>query len=74
MTIEQARNYLQSSGFSEEQINAIQDAFSMKDRWEQLEETIAEIRDNNKYDNDTATELCKFLLNYMDVLEKEITK
>lgn len=40
------------------------------DEWEQLKETIAEIKDNNTYDNNAATELCTFLLNYMAVLEK----
>ena len=40
-------------------------------RWQQLKETIMEIKDNNKYDNDTATEICGFLLKYMRVLENE---
>lgn len=40
------------------------------EEWKQLKETISEIKENNKYDNDTATELCRFLLNYMGILEK----
>ncbi len=41
--------------------------------WQQLKETITEIKDNNEYKfgNNDRTELCRFLLNYMGVLENE---
>lgn len=41
----------------------------MRENWQQLKETITEIRDNNKFEDNGATELCRFLLNYMGVLE-----
>ena len=46
------------------------DAMPM-DKWKQLKETITEICDNNKYDNEDVTEVCVFLLNYMKILESE---
>ena len=45
--------------------------FAECEEWKQLKETITEIKDNNQYDNDTATELSQFLLNYMKILESE---
>lgn len=42
----------------------------MKEQWDELKETIIELRDNNG----TATQqgVCKFLVNYMNVLEAQI--
>ena len=42
-----------------------------KYKWQQLKETITEIRDNNEFEKDDVTTLCRFLLNYMGVLEDE---
>lgn len=42
-----------------------------KEKWQQLKETIAEIKDNNEFEKDDVTVLCTFLLNYMGVLENE---
>ena len=42
-----------------------------KCKWQQLKETITEIKDNNKFEKGDVTTLCRFLLNYMGVLEKE---
>ena len=42
----------------------------MKEQWDELKETIAELRDNNGIA--TQQEVCKFLANYMDVLEKQV--
>ncbi len=44
--------------------------FSECEEWKQLKETISEIKENNKYDNNTTTEWCRFLLNYMEILER----
>ena len=59
-------------------IDAINDVLDLEsiptvgaDNWQQLKETITKIRDKNKYVNDTATEICSFLLNYMGVLENK---
>ena len=41
------------------------------DKWKQLRETVSEIRDNNEFEGNGATEICKFLLNYMEILENE---
>lgn len=48
----------------------------LKDKWQQLKETITEIKENNEFEgngdaNLGATEICKFLLKYMSVLESE---
>lgn len=39
----------------------------MDDKWNQLKETIEEIYENSY----NYQEICRFLLNYMDILEKE---
>ena len=43
----------------------------MKEQWQELKETIIEIRDNNKFNEDVSA-VCKFLINYMGVLEKQM--
>jgi hypothetical protein len=43
----------------------------MKEQWQELKETIIEIRDNNKFNEDVSA-ICKFLINYMGVLEKQM--
>ena len=43
----------------------------MKEQWQELKETIIEIRDNNKCNEDVFL-LCRFLINYMGVLEEQI--
>ena len=40
----------------------------MNEEWRELKETITELRDNNG--TSTQQEACKFLVNYMNVLEK----
>lgn len=57
----------------------VTDVWKMKpcgisDQWEQLKETITEIKENNKYDHDDVSKICGFLLNYMSILEKETRK
>ena len=42
----------------------------MNRQWEELKETIIEMRDNNGIC--TQQEVCKFLANYMEILEKQI--
>lgn len=42
----------------------------MTEQWQELKETITELRDNDG--TATQQEACKFLVNYMDVLEKQI--
>ena len=42
----------------------------MIDQWRELKETITELRDNDGIA--TQQEVCKFLANYMDVLEKQM--
>ena len=42
----------------------------MTDQWRELKETITELRDNDG--TGTQREVCKFLANYMDVLEKQM--
>lgn len=44
----------------------------MNEQWQELKETIIEMRDSNG--TATQQEACKFLANYMDVLEKQIQK
>lgn len=43
----------------------------MNEQWKELKETIIELRDNNG--TATQQEVCKFLANQMDVLEKQIS-
>lgn len=43
----------------------------MTEQWQELKETIIEIRDNNNFPHEDITMMCKFLLNYMTILEKE---
>ena len=43
----------------------------MNEQWKELKETIIELRDNDGAG--TQQEVCKFLANLMDVLEKQIT-
>ena len=52
---------------------AIKNGMPLKecDQWKQLKEIISEIRDNNEFEKDDVTTLCRFLLNYMGVLESE---
>lgn len=42
----------------------------MTEQWQELKETIAELRDNDG--TGTQQEVCKFLANYMDNLEKQM--
>jgi len=42
----------------------------MTEQWQELKETIIELRDNDG--TGTQQEICKFLANYMDVLEKQM--
>lgn len=42
----------------------------MTEQWQELKETITELRDNDG--TGTQQEVCKFLVNYMDVLEKQM--
>lgn len=44
----------------------------MNEQWQELKETIIEMRDNDG--TLTQQEVCKFLANLMDVLEKQITE
>ena len=41
----------------------------MSEQWQELKETITELRDNDG--TSTQQEVCKFLTNYMDILEKQ---
>ena len=45
----------------------------MNEQWQQLKETIIEIRDNNKFDHEDVSSICKFLVNYMNVLEERMS-
>ena len=42
----------------------------MTEQWQELKETITEMRDNNG--TGTQQEVCKFLVNYMEILEKQM--
>ena len=42
----------------------------MTEQWQELKETITELRDNDG--TATQQEVCKFLVNLMDVLEKQM--
>ena len=44
----------------------------MNEQWEELKETIIELRDNDG--TGTQQEVCRFLANLMDVLEKQVQK
>lgn len=44
----------------------------MKEQWQELKETIIELRDNDG--TSTQQEVCKFLVNYMGVLEKQMVE
>lgn len=44
----------------------------MTDQWQELKETIIEIRDNNEFEHGDVTLMCRFLVNYMEVLEKQM--
>ncbi len=43
----------------------------MKEQWQELKETIMELRDSKG--KCTQQEVCKFLINYMEILEKQIS-
>ena len=43
----------------------------MTEQWQELKETIIEMRDNDG--TGTQQEVCKFLVNLMDVLEKQMS-
>lgn len=42
----------------------------MTEQWNELKETIEELRDNNG--TGTQKDICKFLINYMNLLEKQV--
>lgn len=42
----------------------------MNEQWQELKETIIEMRDNDG--TGTQQEVCKFLANYMEILEKQM--
>ena len=42
----------------------------MNEQWQELKETITEMRDNDG--TGTQQEVCKFLVNYMEILEKQM--
>lgn len=42
----------------------------MNEQWQELKETIIEMRDNDG--TGTQQEVCKFLANYMNILEKQM--
>lgn len=42
----------------------------MTEQWQELKETITEMRDSNG--TCTQQEVCKFLVNYMEILEKQM--
>jgi hypothetical protein len=44
----------------------------MIDQWKQLKQTITEIKENNEFEKEDVTLLCKYLINYMGVLEKKM--
>ena len=44
----------------------------MNEQWKQLKDTIVDIRDNNEFEHEDVTLMCRFLVNYMDVLEKQM--
>lgn len=46
----------------------------MNEQWQMLKETIIETRNYNKFDNKDVTLICQFLVNYMNILEKQTQK
>lgn len=44
----------------------------MNEQWKQLKDTIVDIRDNNEFEHEDVTLMCRFLVNYMEVLEKQM--
>ena len=50
-------------------IKALEEKSSQSDKWYQLKETIIELRDSDGTLNQR--EVCKFLANLMEILEKE---
>lgn len=44
----------------------------MNEQWKQLKDTIVDIRDNNEFEHGDVTLMCRFLVNYMEVLEKQM--
>lgn len=44
----------------------------MTEQWQELKETITELRDNDG--TGTQQEICKFLVNYMDILEEQMRR
>lgn len=50
---------------------AFDKAIGVLNKWQQLKETITEIKENNKFEKEDVTLMCKFLLNYMEVLEND---
>jgi len=45
----------------------------MKEQWQELKETIIEMRDNNEFEYEDVTSMCRFLLNYMNTLEEQMS-
>ena len=52
------------------EIEAESEDKNMTEQWQELKETITELRDNDG--TGTQQEVCKFLVNYMEVLEKQM--
>ena len=44
----------------------------MNEQWKQLKDTIVDIRDSNEFEHEDVTLMCRFLVNYMEVLEKQM--
>lgn len=44
----------------------------MNEQWQELKETIIEMRDNNEFNHEDVTSMCQFLVNYMNTLEKQM--
>lgn len=44
----------------------------MNEQWKQLKDAIVDIRDNNEFEHEDVTLMCRFLVNYMEVLEKQM--
>ena len=43
-----------------------------REAWSQFSETLTELKDCNTYDNPDVDEVCRFLVNYKNVLERQI--
>ena len=54
------------------QLPSVRPQKQIPEQWQELKETIIELRDNNG--TCTQQEVCKFLANYMTVLEKQMVK